>query len=335
MILNAFSVLAGFLALLRGILAIVLLVLAVRALRRRRTLAPESTSERGLWLMVSLSTVLFGLCIVSWPLLYLALQSFVPEWPGVMCIQGVTQVGSNSVGPARHLPGLLGFLQASKPALVFLAGAWLVLHRARKGVAHGTQTVPALLAVMAFGMIAVSDASAEMTYFVIPKAETFLAAGCCAVRTTTAVHPGAAPTWLAATGPSALGTSIAFFGVGAAVLGALFLARRSAHRGRWLAGAAVGAAVSVPVALGFLNDVAAPAFLRLPQHRCAYCMITSAPESLVGISLFLLGAFAVGWAVAARAWGADASKAVEKTCVSLAMFGYGATLAMAAMRLAA
>ena len=56
-----------------------------------------------------------GLGLASWPLLYLLLQSYVPEWPDVMCIYGVTRVGAGSVGASRFLPGLVTALQVLKP----------------------------------------------------------------------------------------------------------------------------------------------------------------------------------------------------------------------------
>src|SRR5207247_6685085 len=55
------------------------------------------------------------------------------------------------------------------------------------------------------------------------------------------------------------------------------------------------AAASLPVGAWFLSEVAAPSLLSRPQHRCPYCVLADAPESLVGIALFLLGVFATGW----------------------------------------
>ena len=82
--------------------------------------------ERNAYLMMTLALVLLGLGLASWPLLYLLLQSYVPSWPGVMCIDGVTRIGTGSLGASRFLPGLLTALQVFKPLLMLMGGAWLV-----------------------------------------------------------------------------------------------------------------------------------------------------------------------------------------------------------------
>src|SRR5262249_49616077 len=117
--------------------------------------------------------------LLSWPLFYLLLQSYVPEWEGVMCIYGVTRIGAGSVGPARFLPPLVTALQAVKPALVFLSGAWFVLYLINRGTRTAPLTGRVHLLVLAAGLLGVADAAAEGAYLVIPKKEVFLSTGCC------------------------------------------------------------------------------------------------------------------------------------------------------------
>src|SRR5262249_763476 len=107
------------------------------------------------------------------------LQSYVPEWPGVMCIYGVTQVGTGSLGPSRFLPGLVKLLQMTKPALVFGSGAWFVLYWVNWRTATAPLQSRILLALVVLGLLAACDATAETAYLVIPKKEEFLSAGCC------------------------------------------------------------------------------------------------------------------------------------------------------------
>src|SRR5262249_16054841 len=132
-------------------------------------------------LLFLLAFLLLGLNLAAWPLLYLLLQSYVPEWPGVMCIYGVTQVGTGSLGASRFLPELLKTLQVTKPALVFGGGARFVLY----GVNRRTVAAPVLgrvlLALTFLGLFAELDATAELAYLAIPKKEEFLSAGCCSV----------------------------------------------------------------------------------------------------------------------------------------------------------
>jgi hypothetical protein len=122
---------------------------------------------------------LLGLNVVSWPILYLLLQSYVAEWPDVMCIYGVTRIGAGSIGVSRFLPPLVDAPQATKPALVFLSGAWFVLYLLNRRARTVPLTGRVLLVLLAAGLLAAADAAAEVAYLTIPKKEEFLSAGCC------------------------------------------------------------------------------------------------------------------------------------------------------------
>src|SRR5437868_7020148 len=114
MILNGYAILIAFTGFLRLGLGLLVVGAAVAACRARRgPTAPDGQTaleNRG-YLLSLLTLLLIGLNLASWPLLYLLLQSYVPEWPNVMCIYGVTQVGTGSVGASRFLPDLLRVLQ--------------------------------------------------------------------------------------------------------------------------------------------------------------------------------------------------------------------------------
>ena len=236
---------------------------------------------------------------------------------------------------------MLAFLEAAKPALVFAAGAWLVLHLANLRSSTGALASRALWALLVFAGMAALEAAGELTYLLIPKQETFLAAGCCTVVGDPVASAGGVttlPLARAEAGGSAL--TIAFFAVGCAVLltttMALWRARKDRPQsgGRWLALSLLGMLVSVPVGLAFLSDVGAPGFLGLPYHQCTYCLMASAPEGVVGILLYAVGAFAVGWACAARWLGRDAGREFARPLLQVALFCYAASLLMNAVRLA-
>ena len=334
MILNAFSVLAAFAALLRIVLGLIIAGAGLGALRRRSGdgAAAEERGEERYFLLASLGMALVGLGIASWPLLYLVLQSYVPEWPGIMCIEGVTRIGNGSVGAASSLPPLLGVLQVSKPLVVFACGVWIVLHVAGRR-ARGAHAGRALAALLVCGALATADAVAELAYLGIPKQETTLASGCCSVGSQPASH----------TGPLANGStgllSAAFWSVGVALVATLASGerrlRRMAAGGRWLAMALGLAIASVPLGVAYLGAVAAPAFLRLPHHRCAYCLIAGAPESLLLVALYASGAFAVGWAAVA-AWLAPqgSRRPLALPLLRWARFAYVGALLMVGVRMA-
>jgi hypothetical protein len=345
MFVNPYSVLAAFVAVLEGILGLVLLALVVRASRRHSALASGPDRAGDVVPMLGWAAfVLVALALLSWPLLYLLLQSQVPLWPGVMCIQGVLDVGTGSMGPSAWLPGLAAALQITKPALVFLAGLWLVLHL----VDRATRTGPLRGALLgALGLVAataVADAALEMAYLTIPK-EQAPAAGCCTL-TAVARDESLPLPLMSSLGPTATHTTllVAHFALGLLlVLGTSAWAAREEAGGpyrppRWAPAVLALAALSVPVGVAFLARVAAPALLARPEHRCAYCVLVEAPESLVGVGLFLLGAFAVGWAallpLLARA--AEARAAVGapvRTLVSVARFAYAGATVFAAVAL--
>src|SRR5438105_2755311 len=182
MILNSHAVLLAFVGLLRLLLGLLVLGLGMSAWRAQPP-SPEGRDvleDRG-YLVFLAALVLVGLNLASWPLLYLLLQSYVPEWPGVMCIYGVTQIGAGSLGPARYLPGLLRFLQLAKPALVFAGGAWFVLYLLNRRTATGPLLGRLFLVLLPLGALAVADAAAELAYVGIPKKEEFASSGCCTV----------------------------------------------------------------------------------------------------------------------------------------------------------
>ena len=182
MILNAYAVLDAFITLLRLSLSLLVIVLGFSVWKRwRRAESAEArsgTEDRG-YLLFLLALLLLVLNLASWPLLYLLLESYVPEWPGVMCIYGVTQVGTGSQSASRFLPVLLMALQVLKPALVFGSGGWMTLYLANRRTPNSPLMGRILLASIGLGMLAGADAAAESAYLLIPKKEEFLSAGCC------------------------------------------------------------------------------------------------------------------------------------------------------------
>ena len=344
MILNAYAVLDGAVSLLRLGLSLLVLALWLWAwvAWRRRGAGPErrQAAEDRCYLLFMLGGLLLALNVLSWPLLYLLLQSYVPEWPGVMCIYGVTQIGAGTVGPARFLPPLLAALQAMKPALVFLSGAWFVLYLVNRGTRTAPLTGRVLFALLAAGLLAAADAGSEIAYLVIPKKEEFASGGCCmgvfdaesgASRFLPPTPGGADPTpWL-------YGGYYAVNGLILLALGAASLRRRVP--GAWLAPLLLSAAASVAVNGLFLIDAAAPRLLHMPFHHCPYDLVPKAPQSLAAVALFLGGAFCVGWAGVA-AWFGDGPEsrpllpAATGRLLRLAFLGYLGSVVLLSVELA-
>jgi hypothetical protein len=325
-IVNAFSVLDAFTALLRAALGILLAAAGAVWLRRRGS--GGGAGEERYDLLVVLATTLLVLAAASWPLFYLVLASYVPEWPGVMCIAGVTRIGLGSAGAAARLPLLANALEVLKPLLLFAAGAWFLLHRARRDAPRGGLAARAAAALLAFGLLGAVDGSTELAYLFTPKKERSLAVGCCTVGAAAVSDDpfGTAP-------PRLLGVEIGSAALTAAFVGACLLEaglftlalRRGRAAGVPVAAASALALLALPVAGAFFRHVAGPAYLGLPHHRCLYCLLPSAPEGILHIALLLLGAFGAGWAAVARF---VAGVAPAPALLGAARFGWLAAAAM-------
>jgi hypothetical protein len=309
MILHAASLLALFVGLVELALGGTVAVLAVRAARRRRL--DSAAVDARLPLLGHLATVLTVVAVVAWPLLYLLLDAYVPQWRGVVCIQGVTRVGEGSVGPAGALPTLLAALQATKPAFLLVVGAWAVLHAANRATATASLTGRELGALIVGGVVAVTDAVLTGAYVLIEKREQFLETSCCAVpaRGTTRLVDGEFTT-LTAAGFDGRVLAVAYAAVTVALVLAITWALR---RPRWTWGALLAAAAAVPVGLLFLRDVAAPRFLGLPGHRCAYCVLSSSVAGVAFLAFAATGVLCVAWAAVAQglAGGAGAARCLR------------------------
>jgi hypothetical protein len=316
MIVNAYAVLDAFLSVLRLGLSLLTIGLALAAWRnwRRARSSPEarqSLEDRG-YLLFLLSGLLLGLNVVAWPIFYLLLQSYVPEWPGIMCIYGVTQIGVGSVGTSRFLPGLLETLQALKPAVVFTSGAWFVLYLLDRQTRTAPATGRVLAVLFAAACLGIADAATEIAYLVIPKHEVFVSGGCCmeafdARSRATRFLPQAlfgddAAPWLYG----------AYYAVNVGMALALTWCKRRCRIqiSPWPLGALlVGAIVAVCVNAVFLVEIAAPRLLHLPFHHCPYDLVPQAPASMAAVALFAGGTFAVGWACVVAWLGQNAESA--------------------------
>lgn len=328
MIFNSFGVLDSFLTIIRMVLGVWLLGLAVfcKPSEQNAPLEGESgrSPENRRYLIGMISTVLLGMNVVGWPLLYALLHSYVPQWPGVMCIYGVTRIGTGSEGPSRFLPGILASLQITKPLIVFLSGAWLALYLASRHAPTKIISRRILASMLLVGGLSVVDAALEGTYLIIPKKERFLEAGCCSVALpgngTHDTEIDDSTSWHNYTW-----AYLVVSGLLSATLGWAFM--RGTAPGTWTTGGLFGlAVVSIPVFLVFLNHVAAPTILGIPYHHCAYDLVSGAPVTLLGIVSFFLGCFSVGW-LAFVQWSTEGSDLAHRL-VFLAFFGYTGSLCM-------
>jgi hypothetical protein len=290
MILNSYAVLDVFLALLR--LGLGVLVLACGAFGWQRWHGTSERRENAGHLALLLAITLVLLAVAAWPLLYLLLQSYVLEWPGAMCIYGVTQVGKGSSGPAGYLPNLIFVMQWLKPALVFAGGAWYVIHLLDRRTPNAALLGRVFALLIPLGGLAVADAAADLTYVAIPKKEEFASSGCCTAVGDSSASRYLPPSWVGEEGRSHW--HAAYFSTNIVLM--LIL---GAGLGYGRPGLLVLplAALNLTVSAIFLVEVVAPALLHLPFHHCAYDLIPDAPEGVAAAGLHLVGTFATAWSV--------------------------------------
>lgn len=306
MILNAPSVAAGFLTLVQaGVAASVTWrsAAAMRAVRRARTPEELDAAEIGVLRPALQAVALAGVVLASWALLIEVLSSYVPTWPSVVCIEGVTRIGTGTVGAARHLPWLLDVLFTTKPSLVLLGGAWCVAHSVlRRAGARPGRLGPALL--LGLGALGLLDAVAEAAYLAIPKEERFLSSGCCLVTSLVLADPERS--WLEhVVGeipalPVIVTLGAAWFVQVSAL--AVMSRRRADDRppSPAVVATALAAVVVVSVAAQHVYvAVVSPRVTGISTHRCGWCVLEKAPLGglaagllAVGCATLVLAAFA-------------------------------------------
>jgi hypothetical protein len=304
MIVNKYSVLLLFVDALSLVLAVVLAITASWAagrIRRGRGELDASRAEQSTHLATLVAMVCLAILVIGWPLLYAMLDSFVPEIPGAMCIYGVTKV----------MPVANALVQAARPVLVFLLGAWLLLESMRRQSGLPARRSRGMLALVVFaGLLAVGQGT-EIYYLVnLDSLNEVSCCCCCGEGGSAKLQPAAyyLP-WAQAGLASRAGLNTLFFG-GVPLLAVWLLVQswRGAPRSKRLA-LAESALLLVAVvglasaALLAFSEVLAPLLMRLPFHHCLYCLLLNgrAPDAPLIVANLAIGSFAAGWAAVLQA----------------------------------
>ena len=299
MITNAPSLLGVLLASLEILVGFSILIAVACGLRidgaSSGGIAARERLRHLLLLQVLLLAVLSAVSLFLWALL---LQSYVPQWRGVRCIVGVLRVGTGSQGMTAWLPGLAAATWWLRGALLFTAGAGVVLHIVGRDQPEGSLRKKHLAALALIGVLALAGAVSEILYVVIPKKPQYLASGCCSTAPVLPVQGEQSPL---ASGEGGWITGI-YVAASLALAAGLLIGPRLGLRRPWIGDfMRVGGAVLVLGAgLRFVEDVVAPARMGLPLHRCTWCLAAEFPETVVGLALLAVPALAAGWRVAAK-----------------------------------
>jgi len=320
MILNVFTVISAFLALVGLVLAILVGVIAARgclALRRHpRSSQPDTVEDRA-HLLGLLVAVLTGVRFFAWPHFYFLLKSYVPDLAafGVMCVYGVTRIQ----------PEMVTTLQVTKPLLMLGVGLWWLL-----GVADRRSETHALLGtrfawVLPVASLAAFDCVVEAMYLVVEKVGQPVT--CCTqfLDTQTAgVSANVSPLAVAGFGSSVVTVTVYLVLNVLLIAGAVYLNRCGGGHGLRLPGRVfpqrseplrafigkgcvwVGLAL-IPLANLVVTrwawlDTVAPRVLQLPYHHCIYELITDIPALSFAAVMALLGNGCLLWPLALQLW---------------------------------
>lgn len=299
MIINKYSILMLFISGLGLLLAAATAGAAVWAawrIRAGRDPQQASAAERSVHLARLSAIVCTIVLLLSWPLFYAMLASFVPEVPGAMCMFGVTKV----------MPKTTLLIQVAMPVSVLVFGAWMLLDYARRRSGEAIRRARGMVALALVAGLVAGTSATEVYY--VTNMKSLNKVSCCSSFAREARARLQAPSyylpWELPAGTRRWLLQSAFF-AGAAVLVLWLLAKPvpgGGRRRRWfvaenmlLGAASLGFAVA---SLAAFAEVFASRLMQLPFHNCVYCLVTNGrvPDAPVILANVTLGAFAAAWA---------------------------------------
>jgi hypothetical protein len=306
--MHSLTVIGLFLCVLRAVLAAIAVIGAIWA-SRVRAVGPAAQgqpilleeSERRIPLVVLAGGALAVLVVASWPLLYVVLQSYVPQRADAMCMYGVTQIGRGYSDWRGTLPALLRASEMLKPVVVLLAGAWVVWQLATRRSASSGSSKIGLLWLGALAVVAAADAGLEGAWLVTPNPPPCpQASACCTAPPPSAVNPTTIEPWMSGclsagllAGLHALAWCAA---CGMTLAWPRLRARVAGWSGAgWRIAATVVALACVVSGMALFSQVVAPWLTGLPEHRCLYCLLATRPVAIVTGVLLIAGGFLPVW----------------------------------------
>jgi len=175
MLLNPFSIMMLLVASISTILVLYGSVLSLKVWGdgTRCVTAPgqhNGIQNRIHFVLLIASTVLV-LRLLSYPLFYATLQSFVKDVEGAMCIYGVTRVS----------PKFFTFLEITKPFVFFFIGQWLILHYLTRQ--NRTQSIISrkLIFLLGVNLLVLLDSVGDLVLFL--SIDFLIPVTCCTINT--------------------------------------------------------------------------------------------------------------------------------------------------------
>ncbi len=288
MILNTFALTTLFIGAISLLLTVGSVFSALYFYRQSKRCEGADEKAR-MELRIHLSLLLlftaFLLRLVSWPLFYMLLQSFVPSVTGAMCIFGVTRV----------MPAYIAFLQILKPLAFFLVGGWLIHY----GLDHSLKAHPlaqkGIMFLAAASAVAAIDCAAEIL-FVFLFTPPGVAVSCC-TAVSDLVMPSVPLLPKALLSPQYRHLLIgAYHGINFILVGLLgIMIWRKYTKPLLLSLLVFIVLTNGLVSYGAFKEYLGPRIMHLPDHHCLYCLLQYRPISIAIIGLLVLGYFLAMW----------------------------------------
>jgi len=250
----------------------------------------ESADEKariGIRIHLSLLLLLtaFLLRLVSWPLFYILLQSYIPIVTGAMCIFGVTRV----------MPAFVAFLQILKPLAFFLIGGWLIFYGLDLSLKIPFLAGKSIRFLTIASAVAAVDCAAELLFIFLFTPPGVAVSCCTAVADLVMPATPLLPRVLFSTQYNPV-LAAAYHGVHICLLGLLgFLIWRKYTQRFFMSLLALTALINGAISCVAFKQYLGPRLMRLPDHHCLYCLLQYRPVSIAILGLLILGSFLALW----------------------------------------
>ena len=295
MIINIFTIISLFVAavsLFLGIFQAGVSLYLYQKWKSIKTGEEKTKLEDFAYLVLLIAGVILMVRLLSWPLFYATLNSYVPEVQGAMCVAGVMQI---QAGTAR-------LLQAIKPVVFFAVGGWLLLNMLDRSTKTGPLMERKFLLLSLVSLLVIGDSLGEMAF--ILKAKTTSSVACCTTIFDIPTRSSAViPKSIFGEGYGGMMIPV-YYASNAVVIGFIGILLWSGSSGLVaLSAAFLLSLLSVPVTGVCALEKIAPILMKLPYHHCLYCFPRNVPDGAVILALFVLGTFSTGWALMLKVLG--------------------------------
>jgi hypothetical protein len=332
MIINTFTIISLFVAaisLVLGIFQAGVSVYLYRSWKTVKTGEQKTKLEDLAYLVLLMASVVLMVRLLSWPLFYATLNSYVPDVQGAMCIAGVTQIN----------PSLAKALQVIKPLVFFAIGGWLLLNMLDRTTKTGPLMERKFLLLSLVSLLVIGDSYGEMAYLMGFKATSSVAC-CTTIFDVPSRSSAMIPKSIFGEGYGSLMVPIYYISNSIVIsfIGLLLWTNRVGTAA--LSIGSLLALLNVPVAGLTALEKIAPTLMELPYHHCLYCFPKNVPDGAVIIALFVIGTFSAGWAFVLKVMGRSPEtetvlQRYAKNLLWLAFVGLLSSMAMVSVHLIA